>query len=111
LAVIAAGIWSSILALSGTFDQLTSYVVFAGWIFYALGAAAVFRYRQLHPHTHRPYRVPGYPWTPILFILSALALVLNTIFAKPADAAVGLGPFSWASPRMPSGEREVEAEY
>jgi APA family basic amino acid/polyamine antiporter len=91
LAVVAAGVWSSILAVSGTFEQLTSYVVFAGWIFYALGAAAVFRYRQLHPHTHRPYRVPGYPWTPVLFILSALALVVNTIYAKPVDAAVGLG--------------------
>jgi APA family basic amino acid/polyamine antiporter len=65
--------------------------VFAGWIFYALGAAAVFRYRKLHPDTHRPYRVAGYPWTPIIFIASALALVANTIYAKPIDAAVGLG--------------------
>ena len=90
LAILAGGAWAAILAVSGTFEQLTSYVVFAGWIFYALGAAAVFRYRKLHPDTHRPYKVAGYPWTPLLFIVSALALVANTIVAKPIDAGVGL---------------------
>ena len=91
LAVVAGAIWSSVLAVSGTFDQLTAYVVFAGWIFYALGAAAVFRYRKLLPDADRPYRVIGYPWTPLVFILSALLLVANTVYAKPLDAAVGLG--------------------
>ena len=91
LAVVAGALWSAILAVSGTFDQLTAYVVFAGWIFYALGAAAVFRYRKLLPDAERPYRVIGYPWTPIAFILAALFFVANIIYAKPAYAAVGLG--------------------
>ena len=91
LAVCAVGIWSAILAASGTFEQLLTYVVFVGWIFYALAAASIFIYRKRSPDELRPYRVPAYPWTPILFIAAALALVANTIARQPVRAAVGLG--------------------
>jgi len=66
-------------------------VVFTGWIFYALGAASIFIYRRRSPEVASPYRVPGYPWTPLLFILAAAALVINTIATQPVRAAVGLG--------------------
>jgi APA family basic amino acid/polyamine antiporter len=91
LAISAAGIWSAVLAVSGTFDQLLTYVVFVAWIFYALSAASVFIYRRRYPNLARPYRVPAYPLTPIVFILAALALVANTIFTQPYRAALGLG--------------------
>jgi APA family basic amino acid/polyamine antiporter len=91
LAVGAAGIWSAVLAASGTFEQLLTYVVFIGWIFYALAAASIFIYRKRAPEAVRPYRVPAYPWTPIVFILAAMALVANTIATQPARAAIGLG--------------------
>jgi APA family basic amino acid/polyamine antiporter len=91
LAVCAVGIWSAILAASGTFEQLLTYVVFVGWIFYALAAASIFIYRKRSPDEIRPYRVPAYPWTPILFIAAASALVANTIARQPVRAAVGLG--------------------
>jgi len=90
LAVIAAGVWSSILAASGTFEQLLTYVVFIGWIFYALAAASIFVYRRRFPAEDRPYRVPGYPFTPLVFILAAAALVTNTIASQPRRAVVGL---------------------
>jgi basic amino acid/polyamine antiporter, APA family len=90
-AVGAAGIWSAVLAASGTFEQLLTYVVFIGWGFYALAAASIFIYRKRDPEAIRPYRVPAYPFTPILFILAAAALVVNTIAAEPVRAAVGLG--------------------
>lgn len=90
-AVIAGSVWAAVLAASGTFEQLLTYVVFTGWIFYALGAAAVFVYRRREPGTPRPYRVPGYPFTPLLFVIAAGALVLNTIFAQPLRALVGIG--------------------
>jgi len=93
LAVIAAGIWSSILAASGTFEQLLTYVVFIGWIFYALAAASIFVYRKRFPNEERPYRVPGYPLTPLVFILAAAALVINTIASQPGRALVGLESF------------------
>jgi APA family basic amino acid/polyamine antiporter len=91
VAVGAAGIWSAILAASGTYEQLLTYVVFIGWIFYALSAAALFIYRKRFPDLLRPYRVPGYPLTPVAFIVAALALVGNTIATQPLRAAVGLG--------------------
>jgi APA family basic amino acid/polyamine antiporter len=91
LAVGAAGIWSAVLAASGTFEQLLTYVVFIGWIFYGLAAASIFIYRKRAPDAVRPYRVPAYPWTPIVFILAATALVANTIASQPIRAAIGLG--------------------
>ncbi len=91
LAVGAAGIWSAVLAASGTFEQLLTYVVFIGWIFYGLAAASIFIYRKRAPGAVRPYRVPAYPWTPIVFILAATALVANTIATQPVRAGIGLG--------------------
>jgi len=90
-AVIALASWAAILAATGTFEQLLTYVIFIGWIFYALAAASLFVYRKRDPEAKRPYRVPGYPVTPSLFILAAAALVLNTIVAQPARAALGIG--------------------
>jgi len=91
LAVGAGGIWSAVLAASGTFEQLLTYVVFVGWIFYGLATASIFIYRKRAPDAVRPYRVPAYPWTPIVFILAATALVVNTIVTQPVRAGIGLG--------------------
>ena len=89
-AIIAGSLWAMVLAATGTFEQLLTYVVFAGWIFYALGALSIFAYRRRHPDASRPFRVPGYPITPILFVISAAAIVVNTLLTQPARAAVGL---------------------
>ncbi len=91
LAIAASSVWAGILAVSGTFEQLLTYVVFVGWIFYAAGAAAVLVLRRKQPDANRPFRVPGYPWTPLLFVLAAAALVITTILAQPAIALQGLG--------------------
>jgi APA family basic amino acid/polyamine antiporter len=91
VSIIAGTLWAMVLAVSGTFEQLLTYVVFVGWIFYALGAACVFVLRRTKPHAPRPFRVPGYPWTPLLFIVAAVALVANTIATQPARAAIGIG--------------------
>jgi APA family basic amino acid/polyamine antiporter len=90
-AIIAGAIWSAVLAATGTFEQLLTYVVFIGWIFYALAAASIFVYRKRMPEAVRPYRVPFYPLTPLLFIAAAAALVINTIATQPERAAIGLG--------------------
>jgi APA family basic amino acid/polyamine antiporter len=91
LAIVVSSAWAAVLAATGTFEQLLTYVVFTGWIFYALGAAAIFHYRRRHPDAPRPFRTPGYPWTPILFIASGGAIVLNTLATQPGRALVGLG--------------------
>jgi APA family basic amino acid/polyamine antiporter len=89
-AIIAIAIWAAVLASTGTFEQLLTYVVFTGWIFYGLGALSVFVYRRREPNAARPYRVPGYPLTPVLFVASAAALVLNTLITQPTRAAAGV---------------------
>jgi APA family basic amino acid/polyamine antiporter len=91
IAIVASCIWSMVLAATGTFEQLLTYVVFVGWIFYALGAASVIVLRYKRPDVPRPFRVPGYPVTPILFVLAAIAIVGNTIATNPLQAAIGLG--------------------
>jgi APA family basic amino acid/polyamine antiporter len=88
--LIVQGVWASILTLSGTYDQLFTYVIFAGWIFYALGAAGVFLLRKKTPNAERSYSVPGYPVVPSLFILVATWFVLNTLVQQTADSIVGL---------------------
>ncbi|MEW6209409.1 MAG: amino acid permease [Acidobacteriota bacterium] len=91
-AVIAGSVWAAALSLVSNFEELLTYVVFAGWIFYGLGAATIFIYRRRR--AERPYSVPGYPLTPLLFILSAAVLVGNTLWtqvaAKPLRAAMAL---------------------
>jgi APA family basic amino acid/polyamine antiporter len=89
-AILAGGVWAAVLAASGSFEQLFTYVIFAGWIFYGLAAASIFMYRRREPNRPRPYRVPGYPWTPALFVVAAAALVINAIVAGPSGAAQGL---------------------
>ena len=90
-AVIVSAAWSAVLAASGTFEQLLTFVIFIGWIFYGLAAASVFVYRRRSAGTSRSYRVPGYPVTPLVFIAAATALVLNTIVTQPRRAVIGLG--------------------
>jgi APA family basic amino acid/polyamine antiporter len=89
-AIVVGTIWAMVLAATGTFQQLLTYVVFIGWIFYGLGAMAVVVLRRTRPNASRPFRVPGYPWTPIVFTLSAVAIVMNTVVTQPRDVALGL---------------------
>lgn len=89
-AVIASCAWAMLLAATGTFEQLLTYVVFTGWIFYALGAASIFSYRRRMPDAHRPFRVPGYPLTPLLFVAASATIVLNALFTQTGRALIGL---------------------
>ena len=89
-AIVVSTIWAMVLAYTGTFQQLLTYVIFVGWMFYGVGAMAVITLRRKRPDAVRPFRVPGYPWTPIVFALSAAVIVLNTVFTRPRDVAFGL---------------------
>ncbi len=88
IAVLVQGVISIISASLGTFDQLTDYVIFASWIFYALVAASLFIFRNRI--TKRPFSVPGYPWLPAGFIICSLALLLNTVWTAPKESGIGL---------------------
>jgi APA family basic amino acid/polyamine antiporter len=91
IAIVTSSVWAMILAATGTFEQLLTYVVFVGWIFYALGALAIFAYRRREPELYRPFRTPGYPVTPILFVLSAAAIVINTVVTQPRNVIFAIG--------------------
>jgi APA family basic amino acid/polyamine antiporter len=69
----------------GTFGKLIEGVIFIGWIFYGLGAAAIFPIRRASAGRPIPYRVPGYPWTPMIFVLVAAAIVGNAIYLAFRD--------------------------
>jgi APA family basic amino acid/polyamine antiporter len=84
-AILAGSLWAAVLALAGGFTELFTYVVFCGWIFYGLSAATIFVYRRRLPDAARPYKVPGYPWTPLLFIGAAVVLVTNTLINNLRD--------------------------
>jgi APA family basic amino acid/polyamine antiporter len=89
-AVVVLGIWATLLACLGKFQELIGYAMFVAWIFYGL-AAAIFTYRRRYPKLERPCRVPGYPWTPLLFVLAAALLVLNAALSGDRHALIGLG--------------------
>jgi len=88
--LLGQGLWASLLVLTGTFDQLFTYVIFASWIFFAMSAGAVIMLRRRSPHLARPYKTWGYPFTPVIFILFAIYLVVNTLVQNPGDALFGL---------------------
>lgn len=90
-ALIAQAMWACILTLSGSFDALTDYAIFGLWIFYALVTASVFVFRKRMPDAERPYRTWGYPVVPILFLIVAGMLLVNTVLTTPRQALTGVG--------------------
>jgi amino acid transporter len=89
-ALIFLGCVAVLLALSGTFEELYSLFVFAVWIFFALTAIALLRLRWKEPELVRPYRVWGYPFTPLIFLVAAVALTVNLWTLRPVRSTIGL---------------------
>jgi APA family basic amino acid/polyamine antiporter len=87
--ILAFGFWCALLALTGTYETLASYAMFAAWIFYGLTSAGVLVLRRKYPHRVRPYKMPGYPVTLLLFVAVAFGFVVNTFLATPGPALVG----------------------
>ena len=109
--IVTLGVWSSLLVLSGSYEQLFQYSLFSSLIFHAITALALFSLRQKQPNTPRPYRVAGYPWVPALFLLAMTGLVLNTFIERPAQSLLGVGmvalgvPFFRWRRRIPAARR------
>jgi basic amino acid/polyamine antiporter, APA family len=82
---------TALLALSGTYEELFSLVIFALWIFLSLSVVALIRLRITEPTLPRPYSTCGYPWTPILFLSSGLAMTVNLWLDRPMRSSIGLG--------------------
>jgi basic amino acid/polyamine antiporter, APA family len=83
-------LWASLLCLSGTYEQLLNYVIFAALVFYVLTAFAVFALRVRRPEAERPVRAPGYPWLPALYLVATAWIGLSMLIEKTTYSALGL---------------------
>jgi len=90
VALLIQGVWAIVLAATGSFEQLYTYVIFTGWIFYAAAALAVVILRRKHPQWARPYRVWGYPVLPVAFAAAALIIIINALARSPRESGIGL---------------------
>ena len=92
LAIVVESAWAIVLTLTGTFAQLVDYVSFGDWIFFGLTVAGLYRLRARDGRGEAPgFRVPGYPWTPAIFVLAAVLVVGSSIRANPRNAVIGTG--------------------
>jgi APA family basic amino acid/polyamine antiporter len=80
----------SLLAMTGTFEDLTSLVMFGSWIFYGLAVVSMMRMRVTEPNLPRPFRTWGYPVVPVLFIAGAWAIAASLWLARPVRCSIGL---------------------
>lgn len=90
VAIVALTCWAIVLTLSGTYEQLFTYVMFASILFSVATGLALFRLRVTRPEHPRPYRAWGYPWVPALYVIGASAFVLNTLVERPFESVIGL---------------------
>ncbi|HZP58963.1 MAG TPA: amino acid permease [Opitutaceae bacterium] len=90
-AIWMVGAWAAVLTLTGGYEHLITMAEFANWFLYVLAIGSVIILRRKHPEWPRPYRVPGYPWTALAFVIVAAAFVVNTLFDSPRSSLLGLG--------------------
>ncbi len=88
--LVLQAIWASLLALTGTFEQLFTFAMFAGILFWVLAAAAIFTLRKKRPDLPRPYKAWGYPVVPMIFILALSGILLNTLIRRPVESLAGV---------------------
>jgi APA family basic amino acid/polyamine antiporter len=88
--IVLQGVWAALLTLTGKFEQLFTYVIFASWLYYAMAVSAVIVLRRKRPDAPRPYKTWGYPVVPVLFVAIALWFVYNTLTTDPRDSLMGL---------------------
>jgi APA family basic amino acid/polyamine antiporter len=90
-AILIQGLWAAYLTLLGTFQELFTCVVFTAWIFYGLAVLGVVVLRIRRPEIRRPFRVPGYPVLPVLFVVAACGITLAAVVASLLRATIGMG--------------------
>jgi APA family basic amino acid/polyamine antiporter len=101
-AIVLQGGWAILLTLTGGYGELLDYVVFGDWIFFGATAATLFLYRSrerrgLESRDLR-FRMPGYPITPLIFILAAVYVVLGSVLSNPNNALKGIALIAIGAP-------------
>lgn len=108
-AILLLGIWSSVVLLSGQYDQLLTLVIFPSWILYGMTAAALIVLRIKQPNLERPYRVIGYPLVPVVFVFVAIALLYSTLRQSPRESGIGLSVIAAGLPFYFYWKRRVQS--
>ena len=90
-AIMIQGVWASVLALSGTFEEIITLVVFVNFMMWIAASSTVFVLRKKQPELERPYKVWGYPYVPAFFIIFSSAIMINTFFESPQQSLMGIG--------------------
>ena len=90
VALVGQALWAGVLIAFAVYRELTTYVVFASWVFYSLSSLALIRLRRTRPDLDRPYRSWGYPYSQILFVVAATGIILNTLWVSPRESVIGL---------------------
>lgn len=91
MAIVAQAGWAGLLALTGSFEQLFTYVMFLTLFFWVAATSAVFRLRRKRPDMPRPYRTWGYPVVPVIFVVMISGILINTLFTRPVQSLAGIG--------------------
>jgi APA family basic amino acid/polyamine antiporter len=87
--LVLQAVWASLLALSGKYDQLFTYVMFMMVLSYVLTVAGLFVLRRKKPHAERPYRCTGYPWLPAIYVILGSLWAINAALEKTKETLVG----------------------
>jgi basic amino acid/polyamine antiporter, APA family len=113
-AIWALAVWAGVLTLTGGYEHLITMSGFANWIFFTMIVLSVVVLRRTHPEWERPYRVTGYPFTVIVFVLVSSAFVVNTLVGSPRSSLLGLGLLLLGVPfyrsRTPHAGKELTGE-
>ena len=90
-AIMIQGFWAAVLALSGTFEEIITLVVFVNFMMWIAASSTVFVLRKKQPYLERPYKVWGYPYVPAFFIIFSSAIMINTFMVSPVQSLMGIG--------------------
>jgi APA family basic amino acid/polyamine antiporter len=91
IAILLQGLFAVAVALSGTYEQILSYVVSDDFIFFGLTASCIFVFRRRDAGTDHKFSMPGHPFTTALFVLVCAAVVVNTVYSYPVNTLIGVG--------------------
>jgi APA family basic amino acid/polyamine antiporter len=90
-AIVIQCLWSCLFALSGTFEQLITFVMVVSIMFWIAATVSVFTLRKKYPDLPRPYKTWGYPFIPIIFIIASSGILINALIEKPVESLAGVG--------------------
>jgi basic amino acid/polyamine antiporter, APA family len=91
VALVVQAVWTCLLCLSGTYNQLLNFVIFAALLFYMLTTVGLFALRVKRPAVERPVRAPGYPWLPALYVMATCLIAVSLLIERTTRTYSGLG--------------------